>query len=337
MSDNNLTERPCMKFIKGATSAKVSGVDDGDLLGLSQSRNNFFQVDVLNPTDTNLVFVAGVAEHKSTQMFEMRFQWHQIVLVLDGVMTIQDMDTGDIYRASSNDLFYWPPGANMKMGGEFRAYFVRTPSMWRWLKTPEGKKSRLSLLKIDNEILYPASPPLEVRQELIEEGKKLPRYKYKLIKYVKNALNATTVEVDNLTEMPQDRWKQVDLINPSDTGTAIVCGIAEHPTKTINPVVSYFWYHQTALIIDGEMIIEDLETGGVYKGQKGDMFYWPPGHRHHIGGKFKAFYVKTPVPLRWTVSPEGKRVFDMLNLANETSYPSSPPNERNMPPITNSD
>ena len=84
-------------------------------------------------------------------------------------------------------------------------------------------------------------------------------------------------------------------------------------------------------------IIEDLETGGVYKGQKGDLFYWAPGHRHHIGGKFKAFYVKTPVPLRWTVSPEGKRVFDMLNLANETSYPSSPPNERNMPPITNSD
>ena len=85
------------------------------------------------------------------------------------------------------------------------------------------------------------------------------------------------------------------------------------------------------------MTIEDLETGGVFKGRTGDLFYWPPGHRHHIGGKFKAFYVETPVPLRWTISSDGKRVSDMLNLENETYYPSSPPDQIGAPPITNSD
>ncbi len=322
MSSNDLTKSPCMKFIKGATSAEGT-----------KSRDNFYQVDVLNPTDSNLVFVAGVAEHRSRKMFEMRFRWHQIALVLDGNMTIQDIDTGDVYRAGGGDLFYWPPGASMRMGGEFKAYFVRTPAVWRWTETSDGKKTRLNLFDIENEILYPHSPPLEVRQELIDEGKSIPRYKYKLIKYVKNALKAETVEVNDMTQMPNDRWKQVDLINPSDTGTTVVCGIAEHPTESVNPVVSYFWYHQTALIIDGEMTIQDLETGGIYKGQPGDLFYWPPGHRHHIGGKFKAFYVKTPVPLRWTNTPQGKRVFDMLTLENETSYPASPSDEVRKEPV----
>ena len=320
---------PCMKFIKGATSARASRMDDD----YSPSPGNFYQVDVLNPTDTNLMFVAGVAEHRSSNTFELRFRWHQILLVLEGNLTIQDIDTGDVYRAGGGDLFYWPPGANMRMGGDFKAYFVRTPATWRWIRTPEGGKKRLNLFEIEDEMLYPPSPPVEVRQELIDEGKSMPRYKHRLIKFVRKALEVEPLEVNDLAQMPNDRWRQIDLINPSDTGTTVVCGIAEHPTHTMNPVVSYFWYHQTALIIDGEMTIHDLETGGVYKGQTGDLFYWPPGHRHHIGGRFKAFFVKTPVPLRWTTTPQGKKVYDMLTLENETSYPASLPDEVGSPPL----
>jgi len=84
-------------------------------------------------------------------------------VIIDGEMVVQDRDTKAVYRAREGDLFYWAPGLNVRMGGQFRAYFVRTPATWRWLKTPEGKKKRLNLFDIEGEMSYPASPPEENR------------------------------------------------------------------------------------------------------------------------------------------------------------------------------
>lgn len=313
-----------MKLIKGATSAKTVKVDDHS--GIADS--DWSQIDLVNPLDTNLVFVVGIAQHLSKKVFDTSFKWHQTALILDGEMVVQDRDTKAVYRAKEGDLFYWAPGLNVRMGGQFRAYFVRTPSTWRWTKTSDGKKKRLNLFDIPGEISYPGSPPEEIRKELIEKGKKEPQAKESpLIKFVRNALKAEPVELDDKTQMPTDRWRQIDLINPKDTNIVVVAGIAQHPINTMNPNISYFYYHQAALIIEGEMINHDILTGGVYRAQKGDLFYWGPGHRMHIGGKFKAFFVKTPIPLRWAMTPKGKVVYNMIEMENETYYPGTPPYE----------
>ena len=314
-----------MKLVKGATSAKTVKVDDPS--GIADS--DWSQIDLVNPMDSNLVFVVGIAQHLSNRVFDTTFKWHQAALILDGEMTVQDRDTMDLYRAREGDLFYWAPGLNVRMGGQFRAYFVRTPATWRWLQTPDGQKKRLNLFDIEGELSYPGSPPEENRPELLEEGRSNSPHPQEmpLIKFIKGATSASPVEVDDRTQMPTDRWRQIDLVNPRDTDIMMVVGIAEHPVNTMNPNVSYFYYHQAALIIGGEMVNYDMRTGNVYRAQVGDLFYWGPGHKMRIGGQFKAFFVKTPVPLRWLETDQGKVVKNMLELEGETRYPPSPPDE----------
>ena len=109
------------------------------------------------------------------------------------------------------------------------------------------------------------------------------------------------------------------------TNIVMVSGLAKHTSKNMWEIS--FWYHQLALILDGEMVVQDLVTGGVYRANKGDLFYWAPGLRVRFGGEFRAFYVKTPVPLRWVGTPQGKKVLDMHTLEGETYHPGSPPEE----------
>ncbi len=320
-----------MKYIKGALNAPTVRVDDPS----GWSEPHWSQVDLVNPMDSDLMFVAGLAEHSARDVFDLSIRWHQAVLVLNGELVVQNLETGDVYRAREGDLFYWGPGLKIRMGGKFRAYHVRTPATWRWIKTKDGRKGSIDPFNIKDEILYPGSPPEEIRQYILEEGNRLPKGKGVRIKLVRNALKAQPVEVNDLVEMPHSRWRQIDLINPADANTSFVAGIAEYPVGDISKAVSSFWYHQTALIIEGQMIVQDLDTGGVYKINKGDLIYWAPGHRHHIGGKFKAFFCKTPIPLRWVIAPNGKKkVLDMHTLEGETSYPSSPPDEVRKQPMT---
>ena len=314
-----------MKFIKGATSAQTVKVDDPT----GKDGREWWQVDLVNPTDSNMMFVVAIAQHKSKKVFDVTFQWHQTALILEGEMVVQDRDTMNVYRARPGDVFYWAPGLRVRMGGEFKAYAVRSPAVQRWLKTPDGKKRRFNLFELEDEITYPATPPEEIRQELIEEGRQKAPFPEpgSLIKFLKGALQAETVEVADKTQMPMDRWRQVDLVKARDSDIMMVVGIAEHPINTMNEHVGYFYYHQAALIIEGEMVNYDMNTGGVYRAQVGDLFYWGPGHRLRIGGQFKAFFVKTPIPFRWVNTDRGKVVLDMMELENEIRYQGSPPDE----------
>ncbi len=154
------------------------------------------------------------------------------------------------------------------------------------------------------------------------------------IKLVKGATTASTVEVDERTAIHMDSWRQVDLVNPADSNLGIVVGIAEHPRETMPEEGTYFWFHQLVIILDGQMVIEDLDTGAVYRARPGDFYYWMPGHSHKNGGKFRALFVKTPVPLRWVVTTEGKKVLDTRRLEGETQYPGSPPDSVSRKPLT---
>ena len=55
-----------MKLIKGATNAQLTKVDDPS----GTVDNDWYQVDLINPLDSNLVFVAGIAQHLSNEVFD---------------------------------------------------------------------------------------------------------------------------------------------------------------------------------------------------------------------------------------------------------------------------
>ena len=324
-------EQVHIKFIRGATSVPpvkveqpTGGVDD-----------NWMQVDLVNPPDTNIVFVSGLAEHMSMSMFEHQFWYHQTALILNGEMVIQDLDTGGVYRAREGDLFYWGPGLRVRIGGKFKAFFAKTPIPLRWVSTSKGKTEVITRV-LENEISFPGSSPAEYREEPMDHadgipvedpfykrGRKFPEPVY--IKFVKGATSVPTVAVDDRAQMPNDNWGQIDLVSPSDTNIVMVSGLAKHTSKNMWEI--RFWYHQLALILDGEMVVQDLATGGVYRANSGDLFYWAPGLRVRFGGEFRAFYVKTPVPLRWVSTPQGKKVLSMHTLEGETYHPGSPAEE----------
>lgn len=163
MPDN---QPPLMKFVKGATDPPLVYVDEGDQF-VDASWN---QVDLIDPVDTNHTLVSGIAEHSSNKTYRFEFKHHQTALILRGEMVVQNVDTGEIYRAREGDLFYWAPGLRIRIGGFFRAFFVQTPVVRRWLRTLEGKKTTLYLANLlDGEVPYQGSPPEEIRNEPLEE------------------------------------------------------------------------------------------------------------------------------------------------------------------------
>ncbi|MFQ5874274.1 MAG: hypothetical protein ACE5JL_10800 [Dehalococcoidia bacterium] len=156
-----------MKFVKGATSAPLVYVDEGG--GFVDA--NWKQVDLIDPVDSGFILVSGIAEHTSKKAYQLDFRHHQVALILDGEMVVQNVDTGEVYRAGEGDLFYWAPGLRLRLGGLFRAFFVQTPVVRRWLRTPDGRKTTLYLGEpLEGEVPYQSSPPDEVRSESLEEA-----------------------------------------------------------------------------------------------------------------------------------------------------------------------
>jgi quercetin dioxygenase-like cupin family protein len=315
-----------MKFVKGALDlpcTKVvtpSGQGDG-------VDGNWYQLQLLNPPDSNDVMDAATAEHRSNTMFDTYFWYHQFAIVLGGEMVAQDLDTGDVYRGHEGDVFYWAPGLSLRLGGDFRALGIKTPIPLRWVKTPEGKRE-VTMHLLDNEILLDGSPPDEVRD--ISGRVKLPTRR-KNMKFIRDGLKATPVKVDNPLSVDNDWW-QVVLVGPMETNLTASATIANHRSKS--SIVCDHQWHQVAVILDGEMEVENLDTGELYRGHKGDMFYWAPGLRHTVGGEFLVYAVKTPEPLRWMRGSDGnKEEVNLLRLGNEIIHPGTPPDEIRMDPI----
>ncbi len=143
------------------------------------------------------------------------------------------------------------------------------------------------------------------------------------IKHVSGASKAKTVGVDDFDGIASD-WAQIDLIDPVDTNLVMQSGIAEH---TADGVFEYHnTKHQVTFILEGNPIVQDVETGEVFKGKAGDLFYWGPGLRIRMGGKFRALYSRTPIVWRWTKGADGKKkVLNLFNVPNETKYPGAAP------------
>ncbi len=314
------------KFIRGATSAPLVEVDDLSDLNIDRWR----QVDLVNATDTNLAAVVGIAEHPTKKTVEYYFWYHQTAFILSGEAVVQDLDNGAVYRGHEGDLFYWAPGLHMRLGGVFRAYFVKTPIPNRWVRV-DGKKKGIEVLNLKDEITYPGTPPDEVRKEATIQAPPTTRPR---MKFIRGAANVAPVEVDEMPKSGVVEHGEVyegALINPVESDLVLDVVIAQHSTK--EPLECDHRWHQIVLILDGEMVSEDLDAGAVYRGHRGDLFYWGPGLRHTVGGQFRVLAIKMPPPRRWVKTPSGTNKLYMVNLQDELFYPASPPDEIRKEPL----
>lgn len=154
---------PGIKHVKGASKIPTVKVDDFG--GIAQ---DWSQIDLIDPVDSNLVVQSGIAEHVSEKPFNYVNTKHQVTFILGGEVTVQDLDTGEVFKGSPGDLFYWGPGIRIRMAGKFRALYTRTPVVWRWTRTPDGKKKVLDLFKVENDIRYPGSPADAISKDPIK-------------------------------------------------------------------------------------------------------------------------------------------------------------------------
>ncbi len=309
------TGRPETKFIRGAANAETIPSNTEGLH--SNMRSKWRQVDLINSVDTNLMVVCGIAEHTVEDVYECHFWYNQLALILDGEMVIQDMDNGEVYKAHRGDLYYWTPGHRHRHGGVFRAFFIKTPVPTRWVSTPNGKQG-FDILHLENELLYPASPPDEIRKGGSEQSGAPKR---KRMKFVRGVMD---IEPHKVTGT-KGALSQVDVINAGDSDLNLVAGVAEY--KSDSAMDCDHRWHQIALILDGEAINEDVDTGKVYVAHEGDLFYWPPGLHHKVHGSFRAYNMQTPIRRRWVPTADGPKMMDMLNLESEMLYPASQPDE----------
>ena len=120
-------------------------------------------------------------------------------------------------------------------------------------------------------------------------------------------------------------WYQLQLINPPDSADVMDSATADH--KSMRMFEINFWYHQVAIVLEGEMVCQDVSNGEVYRGHEGDVFHWAPGLRLQFGGRFRALGTKTPIPMRWIDTPEGKQERLMYTLADEILLEGAAPDE----------
>ena len=120
-------------------------------------------------------------------------------------------------------------------------------------------------------------------------------------------------------------WYQRQLVNPPDSGDVMDSATADHRSMRMFEID--FWYHQVAIVLEGEMVCQDLATGAVYRGHEGDVFHWAPGLRLQFGGRFRALGTKTPIPMRWVETPQGKRERLMYTLPDEIRLEGAPRDE----------
>ena len=307
------TRRPETKFVRGASRVQTIPSNTGGLHSNMQSK--WSQIDLVNPVDSNLMVVCGIAEHTVPDVYECHFWYNQLALILDGQMVIQDMDNGEIFDARRGDLYYWAPGHRHRHGGIFRAFFVKTPVPTRWLSSPDGKYG-FDVLHLADEMAYPASPADRINEAPSGGGAKRKR-----MKFVRGVMDIKPKKATG----SKGALSQVDVINAEDSDLNLVAGVAEYDSDDAMDC-DHRW-HQIALVLDGEAISEDVETGKVYVAQEGDLFYWPPGLRHRVYGHFRAYNMQTPVRRRWVATPEGPKMVDMFRLENEQVYPASSPDE----------
>lgn len=149
------------------------------------------------------------------------------------------------------------------------------------------------------------------------------------IKLVRRALELPRTKV----AVPQgggggvdDEWYQLQLINPPDSADVMDSATADHHSMRMFEI--NFWYHQFAIVLDGEMVCQDAATGEVYRGHEGDLFHWAPGLRMHFGGRFRALGTKTPIPMRWVKTARGKEERLMHTLPDEILLEGVAPDER---------
>ena len=91
---------PGIKHVRSAKTASTVPVDDFDSIA-----SDWSQIDLIDPTDTNLVMQSGIAEHKSDQVFEYLNTKHQVTFILDGNIVVQDTETGEVFKGTAGDLF----------------------------------------------------------------------------------------------------------------------------------------------------------------------------------------------------------------------------------------
>ena len=96
--------------------------------------------------------------------------------------------------------------------------------------------------------------------------------KFKSIKVVRDIRNLPLTEVNETEEIGIDNWKQVDLVNAIESGLTVNVSVGEHTSNTSWDTT--FWWHEVALVLEGEMIVKDKLTGANYHGHDGDMFYF---------------------------------------------------------------
>ncbi len=320
--------KPQIKFMKGALA--TSRIEAADTGGISTSGiANWRQVDLVNTTDTGLVLVSGLAQHIGGDSYNSYFWYHQCALIVDGEMITQDLDTGGVYKAHPGDLYYWAPGHRHRTKGDFRAFFVKTPVPMRWVRGEDGTKRGVEVLEMDNEILYPSSPPDETRKDIVEQSEDASLQPK--MKFIRDAVNASTVEVKDSGDLDIEGIRRIDVVDPIDTNLALSIAIVEQPSG--RAFRHHFRHHEIALLLTGEMIAYDLDTGGVYKAQEGDLFYWAPGLRLKTEGQCRIYSVRVPPPVRWIKTDQGMMAMDMFHLKGEYSYPASPPDEVRKEPI----
>ncbi len=308
--------KPETKFVRGAAKASTIPSDTSGLH--SNMKSKWRQVDLINPVDTNMVVVCGIAEHTVEDVYECHFWYNQLALILDGEMVIQDMDTKELYKAHRGDLYYWAPGHRHRHGGIFRAFFIKTPVPTRWVSTPQGKLG-FDVLHLENELNYPASRPSQTLKDI---GDKPAFPNRKRMKFVRGLFDLQPKEAGGNPKAP---LSQIDVINAQDSDLNLVAGVAEYSSD--KPMDCDHRWHQLALIISGEATNVDLDTGKVYKGKEGDLFYWPPGLRHRVYGHFRAYNMQTPVRRRWVNTPKGPKMMDMFKIESEILYPPTKPDK----------
>ncbi len=156
MKGKEFPEKGLIKLVKGATSVSLGKVDS---LGVSLDPN-WWHAGLVEGVESNLVLSVALARHASKEMnYGHLHRWHQMILFLDGEMTTEVLDTGEVYRARKGDFLYFAPGLKHRVGGEFRVFVAHTPVRWRYTETPGGYRAVNSMLEMEGEAFHPGSPP----------------------------------------------------------------------------------------------------------------------------------------------------------------------------------
>jgi quercetin dioxygenase-like cupin family protein len=123
--------------------------------------------------------------------------------------------------------------------------------------------------------------------------------------------------------LEDNNWRQTTIFGPQETNGVADVAIGEHTTSDLYDID--VWYRQFAFVLGGEMVVQNRVTGDVYRGHKGDAFYWAPGLKARVGGQFRVYTFRTPPPVRFVQTPKGKQSIAMKGLENEITAPSAPP------------